>query len=330
MTRGRPHLGFGYGTRQLLTGSVLKTVAVVAVVGAGLAGCTGGGTVVTATFDDVGDLQTRGGVQMADVRIGAIASITLTSDFRARVKLRLNDGVRVPKASTALLRTTSLLGEKFVELRPIGDPAAGPFLADGDVVADTGEAPELEFIAQEAVTVLGAVNADDIATMINTGAEAFGGKQAELHSLLSDLSTISRTLAERTRSITSIIDNLDRAAVTLADGSDDIAGLLTNLAATSQVLADNRQRAVNALDRLTTLVDNQNRILDRYRGDLDKQIKQVEAIVAVAAGQTEEVSRLLDWLNRFVHAVPEVVPGEFTQIFMWAIPAETDPRATAP
>ena len=305
---------------------VLASLVAAAAFGSTLAGCAGGGTIVTATFDDVGDLQTRGGVQMADVRIGSIAGIKLTRDFRAQVRLRLNEGVRVPRASTALLRTTSLLGEKFVELRPIGDPAGGPFLRDGDVLTDTGEAPELEFIAQEAVTVLGAVNADDVATLIRTGAEAFGGRQAELSSLLSDLSTISRTLAERTRSITAIIDGLDRTASTLAGGADEIATLLSNLATTSQVLADNRQRAVNALDRLTALVDNQNRILDRYRSDIDKQIKQIDAIVAIAATQTEEVGRVVDWLNRFVHALPEVVPGEFVQIFMWAIPAEDDPR----
>lgn len=308
---------------------VLLAPALAVLLGAGLSGCAGGGTVVTATFDDVGDLQTRGGVQMADVRIGAIAGIKLTPDFKAQVRLRLHEGVRVPKDSTALLRTTSLLGEKFVELRPRGDAGAGPYLADGDVVRDTGEAPELEFIAQEAVTVLGAVNADDLASVIRTGAEAFGGKQAELNSLLSDLSTISRTLAERTRSITTIIDNLDRTAATLADGSDDIATLLSNLASASQVLADNRHRAVNALDRLTTLVDGQNRVLDRYRADIDKQIKQIDAIVAVAATQTQEVGRLVDWLNKFVTAVPQVIPGEFAQVFMWAIPANTDPRVVA-
>ena len=306
---------------------VTSLLVTVAALGAVLAGCSSGSRTVTATFDDVGDLQTRGGVQMADVRIGSIAKIELRDDFRAEVTLRLHDGVKVPKDSQALLRTTSLLGEKFVELRPLGDPAAGPYLEDGDVVAQTGEAPELEFIAQEAVTVLGAVNADDLATVIRTGAEAFGGRGDELHSLLADLSTISRTLADRTGAITAIIDNLDRASATLAAGGDDIAQLLTNLATTTQVLTDNRQRAVTALDRLATLAETQNDILDRYRGDIDKQIKQIDAIVAVAASQTAEVSRLIDWLNRFVHALPKVIPGEFTQVYMWAVPADDDPRS---
>lgn len=300
-------------------------VAVATVAGV-LGACSGGSRTVVATFDDVGDLQTRGGVQVADVRVGSIADIELTDDFKARVTLRLNDGVRIPKASTALVRTTSLLGEKFVELRPDGDPGTGPFLADGDVISRTAEAPELEFIAEEAVTVLGAVNGDDLAAMIRTGAEGFGGRQEELSSLLSDLSTISRTLAERSSAITAIIDGLDRASLTLADGSDDIAEMLGNLATTTQVLADNRHRAITALDRITALVDNQNRVLDRYRGDIDRQIKQVESIVAIAATQTAEVSNLLDWLLTFTKVIPRVIPGEFTQVYMWAIPADQDPR----
>jgi phospholipid/cholesterol/gamma-HCH transport system substrate-binding protein len=300
--------------------------AAVVTVAALLGACSGGDRVVTATFDDVGDLQTRGGVQVADVRVGSIDHIELTDDYKARVRLRLNDGVRIPKASSALIRTTSLLGEKFVELRPSGDPAQGPFLADGDVITETGEAPELEFIAQEAVTVLGAVNADDLATLIRTGAEGFGRREQELSSLLSDLSTISRTLSERSSAITAIIDGLDRAAVTLSDGSDDIATMLDNLASATQVLTDNRQRAVTALDRIATLADSQNKLLDRYRADIDRQIKQVDAIVKVAATQTAEVSNLLDWLNTFTKVIPRVIPGEFTQVFMWVIPADQDPR----
>lgn len=295
-----------------------------AALAASLAGCADGGITVTAVFDDVGDLQARHGVQVADVRVGRIAGIELTEDFRARVTMRLHDGVRVPTQSIAVLRTTSLLGEKFVELRPTGAPDAGPFLADGDTLARTQEAPELEFVADEVTAVLGAVAADDLATVIRTGAEGFGGRGDELGHLLRDLSTISRTLAERSGTLTAVIDNLDRAASTLAAGREDVGALLVNLAATSQVLADNRDRAVRALDALSRLAESQNAILDRYRTDIDRQIKQVDAIVSTAAGHVQEVGALLEWLNRFVLVLPDVVPGEFAQIWMWAIPHEQE------
>src|SRR5207248_4161754 len=87
-----------------------------------LAACGSGTYKVTATFDDVGDLQKSGGVQVADVRVGKIASISLTPDFRAKVSMAINRSVHIPKDSEALIRTTSLLGEKFVELHPLGPP----------------------------------------------------------------------------------------------------------------------------------------------------------------------------------------------------------------
>ena len=301
-----------------------------AVVAPTLAACSGGGYQVTAMFDDVGDLQSRGGVQVADVRVGSIGAIDLTDDFKARVEINVNRGVRIPRDSMALVRTTSLLGEKFIELRPKGDPAQGPYLRDGDVIAETGEAPELEFVAQETVTVLGAITANDLATLVKTGAEGFGGRQAELKSLVEDFTRISATFAEKTKTIQSLIDALDTTSATLAQGSNDLAKLFDNLAETTTVLADNRDRVINALDKLARLARVQNVSLDKYRNDIDRQIKQLDAIVQVAANSTAEVRNLLDWIERFFGSLPSVIPGDFTQVYMWAIPCAQDPRVAKP
>jgi phospholipid/cholesterol/gamma-HCH transport system substrate-binding protein len=142
------------------------------VFGALLAGCGGSGMKITATFDDVGDLQKRHSVQVADVRVGSISSIKLTDDYKAKVTMSVDQGTKIPADSQAVLRTTSLLGEKFIEIRPRGNPTQGPYLSDGAVIKDTLEAPELEFVAEEAVQVLGAVNASDLATITETGAQA--------------------------------------------------------------------------------------------------------------------------------------------------------------
>ena len=193
-----------------------------------LAACSDVGYVVTTTFDDVGDLQSRHSVQMADVRIGTIRSVRLTDDFRAEVRMTIDGGRRVPRDSVAVLRTTSLLGEKFVELRPNGDPGAGPYLRDGDVLDRSLEAPELEFVAEEAIAVLGAVVSTDVASLIETGAEAFGGRGEELGALIQDLAAISASLASRTDELQRIIDGLDATTAQLAAGGGDLATLLTN------------------------------------------------------------------------------------------------------
>ena len=70
-------------------------------------------------------------------------------------------------------------------------------------------------------------------------------------------------------------------------------------------------------------------LLDRYHGDIDRQIKQINAIIGVASTQINQVSNLVDWLDRFVYALPKAVPGDFTQVYMWAVPCSVDPRSPA-
>jgi phospholipid/cholesterol/gamma-HCH transport system substrate-binding protein len=299
-----------------------------------LAGCGGGGKQVVAVFDDAGDLQPQHSVQVADVRVGEITSIKLTDDYKARVTMTIKSDLQVPADSVAILRTTSLLGEKFVEIRPKGDPTKGPFLHDGSVLKVTQEAPELEFIAEEAVQVLGAVNASDVATLAKTGAEAFGGRGTDLRGLIDDLATVSKTFADRAGTIGQVIDNLDATAATLAAGSKDVDGLLSNLATTTQILADNRQRAIDALAQLSRLAAVQNDVLGKHRAAIERQIGQADRIVAEVAGHTQEVATLVDVLHGFATNIPRTIPGDFTQVYMWLVPASgpgtpgcQDPRA---
>jgi phospholipid/cholesterol/gamma-HCH transport system substrate-binding protein len=299
---------------------------------ASLAACTfpggaGGNLTLTATFDDVGDMVTQHSVQMADVRIGSVKKIELTDDFKAKVTLSVKGDQPIPRRSEAVLRTTSLLGEKFIELRPSGDPEKGPFFKDGDHIEHASEAPELEFVTEQAVEVLGAVASTDISALVETGAAGFGGRGPELRRLVEDLASISHTLADSTKDITTIIDGLDRATSQLAQSDAEIDGLLRNLSETTTVLSDNRQRAVDALAELTRLAKVQNEeVLRPFRDDVDRQIKQVDLIVGQVAQSKAEVARLVDWLDRFVTVLPSGIPKDDAQVYSWFVSATEDDR----
>lgn len=311
----------------------LLAVVVTGAVGAG--GCTLPGRVegpveLTATFDDVGDLVAGHSVQVADVRVGSVTAIELTEDYRAKVTMHIKDGLGLPANSEAVLRTTSLLGEKFIELRPARDaegnevPANG-VLEDGDEIARASQAPELEFVAEEAVNVLAGVVSNDLATLIETGAVGFGGRAAELGSLIDSLAVVSATLADQTDSIIQIIDGLDQATATLAGGAERIDELLVNLADTTQLLADNRELTLQTLRDLTRLAQDQNEIVFQpFRDDIDRQIHQLDAILQLVAAQREEVGVLVDWLAEFARKVPLGVPEDFAQVYLWPEPAFLD------
>lgn len=294
----------------LVAGAVL-------VAGCALPGNVKGSREITATFDDVGDLVTGHSVQVADVRIGSITGIELTDDYQALVTMSIKDDVFIPRESRAILRTTSLLGEKFVELRPMGDdPMAGTDLADGDVIEATGTAPELEFVAERAIEILGSVVSSDIATLVETGAVGFGGRAAELTTIVDNLSVITGTLADQTDELVRIIDALDGATATLAASAPDIDTLLINLAETATVLADNRDEAIDAVEQLTRLAQVQNdNVFEPYLAQVDTQIKQLDAILAEVDRDQGQVAELLFWLSQFADVLPKAAPNDFAQVY---------------
>ena len=310
-------------TRSTRTRLVVLVVASLLASACTLPGTIRGSRELTAVFEDVGDLVVGHSVQVADVRIGSVVGIELTDDYQAEITMSIKDDVFVPLESRALLRTTSLLGEKFIELRPFDedDPMAGTDVADGDVIAETATAPELEFVTEQAVQILGAVVSSDVATLVETGAVGFGGRAEELTSLVEDLSVVSGTLADQTDELVRIIDALDRSSTTLAGASGDLDSLLVNLAETATVLADNRDEAIEGIRQLTRLAKVQNdNVFEPYLAQVDTQIKQVDAILAEVDRNQTQVAELLRWVAQFADKLPRAVPDDFAQVFLHVEP----------
>ena len=96
-----------------------------------------------ANFNDTGGLRPRGRVSMAGVTIGTIDSITLDKDtFQARVAMSIHASVdNIPADSAAVIRTSGLLGEQYIDISVGGDLES---LKDGDTFYSTQSTMNLE------------------------------------------------------------------------------------------------------------------------------------------------------------------------------------------
>jgi phospholipid/cholesterol/gamma-HCH transport system substrate-binding protein len=88
----------------------------------------GRGYPVTVDFPSVGGLKAGSTVEIAGVEVGRVESIGL-DNYQARVKLRVNKGVKLQEDSIASIKTKGLIGEKYVRISPGGSdkiiPAGG-------------------------------------------------------------------------------------------------------------------------------------------------------------------------------------------------------------
>ena len=76
---------------------------------------------VYARFGSVSGLKNNAIVEIAGVRVGQVASITLDrTTYEAVVRFAIDDGVKLPDDSIAAIRTSGIIGDKYVDISPGG------------------------------------------------------------------------------------------------------------------------------------------------------------------------------------------------------------------
>lgn len=98
---------------------------------------------VSAGFDSVSGLKPGARVEMAGVEIGKVDRITLDpkSNDRAITRLKIKTGVKVTDDVIASVRTSGIIGDKFIMLKPGGSDR---FLKNNDTIHETESAVDIE------------------------------------------------------------------------------------------------------------------------------------------------------------------------------------------
>jgi phospholipid/cholesterol/gamma-HCH transport system substrate-binding protein len=97
------------------------------------------GYVVFADFSSVAGLKPGDPVEIAGVRIGRVEGIGLADD-KARLTLRLSDGIKLQEDVIASVRARGLIGDKFVLVSP---GASDKIIPPGGKIRETDSPPDI-------------------------------------------------------------------------------------------------------------------------------------------------------------------------------------------
>jgi phospholipid/cholesterol/gamma-HCH transport system substrate-binding protein len=97
---------------------------------------------VSARFHSVSGLKEGDVVEMAGVQVGTVKQITLDpKEYEAVVRLELKNDVRLQEDSIASIRTSGIIGSKYVDITPGG---LEDYIKPGGEIFETESAINLE------------------------------------------------------------------------------------------------------------------------------------------------------------------------------------------
>lgn len=99
------------------------------------------GYTLIAKFSSTTGLRSGANVEVAGVSVGRVVKIELDPAYSSLVHLRIRDGVKLSEDSGASIKTSGLIGDKYVSLTPGG---LERHLGDGDELTETHPPVDIE------------------------------------------------------------------------------------------------------------------------------------------------------------------------------------------
>ncbi|MFI0354810.1 MlaD family protein [Actinomadura sp. 9N407] len=278
--------------RYPLRRRLLISVATLAVTGLAVYGLVARpfqdeGTMLTAEFGRAGQgLGSGAPVKIRGVTVGTVADTELAASGRARLKLRIRPGTRVPDSVTAAIEPASAFGPKFVNLKPGAHERGGPFLASGASIARTADPRDLSDLLADADAGLGAIDPAEVATIVHTLAEGLDGQGARLRGTIDQSGVLLNVAHKRRAEARRFLADSALLSTALSGSGDELIAIGgdTNTLISSTAAGGTGRLGAFA-DQLSTISALVSHGLDKRGGQLGEAFRSGERAAAVIYGQ---------------------------------------------
>ena len=96
---------------------------------------------IVAQFDNIAGVKKGASVQVAGVVVGQVSKVWLDEEGYANVAIQVENKLQLPVDSMASVKSTGLIGDKFIALSPGGEEE---MFSDGDLLIDTESSVDIE------------------------------------------------------------------------------------------------------------------------------------------------------------------------------------------
>ncbi|MBO0803621.1 MAG: MCE family protein [Nocardiopsaceae bacterium] len=233
---------------------------------------------VSVDMPSAGGLYANASVTERGVTVGRVDDVHLSHHGGVVADISLNNGTKIPSDLSAEVRSTSAVGEQYLELIP--KKAAGPYLTAGSVIPDREVSlpPSTSTVLANLNALLQSVPKQQLDVTINQLYNGFNGTGPDLKRLLDSSEQLLKAAQQNLSPTQKLIGESDPVLATQADNSANIRDFSRNLAAFTTQLRDSNGDLKGTLDQGPGLANQLNDLIGQLQPTVPLLLDNLDAI----------------------------------------------------
>jgi virulence factor Mce-like protein len=228
----------------------------------------------------------------AGIPIGTVTAVRLDGDHVV-VTMKVKHSVALGDQTRAAIKLTTLLGSRYLELRPSGTGT----LPNREIPLSQTEVPyDLQSAIEDVTTTFGQIDADQVANSLSTMSAQLRGTPALVPETLRNIQTLSAIIAQRRGQIGQLLISTDQVTTVIRNQQKDMATLVTEGRTVLQEIISRQQAITRLLDATTTLVHQLEPIVVDNKPEVQQLIANLTSMTAMIAGHDNLLRSILQIL----------------------------------
>ncbi|WP_280367506.1 MCE family protein [Nocardia wallacei] len=245
-----------------------------------------------ANFAQAAGLGAGDGVTLAGIQVGTVTGTRLAGDHVV-VTMKLQRGLPLGADSGAAIKLTTLLGSRYVELRPSG---SGRLPGNTIALARTEVPYDLETALQNATTTFSSIDADRVAQTMSALTDQLRGTPALVPDTLQNMRTLATVIGDRRAQLGQLLTSTDQVTTLLRDQQAELAGMITQGRNVLQELISRQQAITGLLNAATTLVQQLQPIAVDDQPEIQQLLDNLAQMTGMIAGHDDLLRNILQIL----------------------------------
>ncbi|MEE3849436.1 MlaD family protein [Gordonia sp. LSe1-13] len=230
---------------------------------------------IRAQFAQAAGVSTGDGVNIAGVQVGRVTSTELSGTF-VTVGMEVDSGVALGEATEASIKLTTLLGSRYVEIRPAGEGS----LPDATIPLPQTHVPyDLQQVLQNATVTFEQVDAEKIGQSMTTLATQLDDTPQLIPQVLDNIENLSAIIADRRDQIGALLTSTEQLTTVVREQQASLGDLVTRGERLLRAVLQRRVMIQRMLDASTEVITRLRRLVVDDRDGLNRLVSNLEGLL---------------------------------------------------